>query len=63
MQHELDSKKIAEEHLKETIEILENQLKEVRESEVSLRIKVEELNHGFKDKSKDYSKDAMVIFI
>ena len=44
IEEELNQKIINEDHLKETCELLENQLKTVRENEVLLRIKLEEAN-------------------
>jgi len=44
IEEELNQKIISEDNLKETCEILENQLKQLRESEVLLRIKLEEAN-------------------
>jgi len=44
LEEEVNQKTINEDHLKETCEILESQIKELREKEVLLRIKLEEAN-------------------
>jgi len=62
LQEELNQRVVTEENNIETIEILQNQLKEARENEINLRIRAEEAGTPLKDKKGDLPKDIVSKF-